>query len=180
MSPPLLKIATWRYWFRLSPDVYDGNRSFASCTTVGAIKHDRSIHASSAHIFRDRALESIALYPLCIGMLHTKFYHFRRKNVVLAAKIRNKLILQLPASYNHFCKNLKLFHNPGQNLGLLNYGRLQSLPRLHRNNAKVTEVHLVFADKKSWYSAFLVDKDKQKLQTKNLTQAILKRPTKMT
>jgi hypothetical protein len=28
LSPPLLKIATRRYWFRLSRYVYDGNRSF--------------------------------------------------------------------------------------------------------------------------------------------------------
>ncbi len=28
LSRPLLKIATWRYWFRLSRYVYDGNRSF--------------------------------------------------------------------------------------------------------------------------------------------------------
>jgi hypothetical protein len=29
MSRPLLKIAMWRYWFRLSRYVYGGNRSFA-------------------------------------------------------------------------------------------------------------------------------------------------------
>jgi hypothetical protein len=27
---PYAKIATWRYWFRLSRDVFGGNRSFAS------------------------------------------------------------------------------------------------------------------------------------------------------
>ncbi len=29
LSRPLLKIATWRYWFRISRYVYGGNRSFA-------------------------------------------------------------------------------------------------------------------------------------------------------
>jgi hypothetical protein len=38
--PPLLKIATWRYWFRLSRDVYDGNRSFASYTKTKTVESD--------------------------------------------------------------------------------------------------------------------------------------------
>ncbi len=40
MSHPLLKIATWRYWFRLSRDVYDGNRSFASNTKTKTVEFD--------------------------------------------------------------------------------------------------------------------------------------------
>ncbi len=39
-SRPLLKIATWRYWFRLSRDVYDGNRSFASYTKTKTVESD--------------------------------------------------------------------------------------------------------------------------------------------
>ncbi len=35
---PSTKIATWRYWFRLSRDVYGGNRSFAPYTkTINTI-----------------------------------------------------------------------------------------------------------------------------------------------
>ncbi len=40
MSRPLLKIDTWRYWFRLSCDVYDGNRSFASYTKTKTVESD--------------------------------------------------------------------------------------------------------------------------------------------
>jgi hypothetical protein len=40
LSHPLLKITTWRYWFRLSGDVYDGNRSFASYTKTNTVKSD--------------------------------------------------------------------------------------------------------------------------------------------
>jgi hypothetical protein len=40
LSRPLLKIATWRYWFRLSRDVYDGNRSFASYTKTKTVESD--------------------------------------------------------------------------------------------------------------------------------------------
>jgi hypothetical protein len=40
VSRPLLKIATWRYWFRLSRDVYDGNRSFASYTKTKTVESD--------------------------------------------------------------------------------------------------------------------------------------------
>ncbi len=40
MSRSLLKIATWRYWFRLSRDVYDGNRSFASYTKTKMVESD--------------------------------------------------------------------------------------------------------------------------------------------
>jgi hypothetical protein len=40
LSHPLLKIATWRYWFRLSRDVYDANRSFASYTKTKAVESD--------------------------------------------------------------------------------------------------------------------------------------------
>jgi hypothetical protein len=36
---PSAKIATWRYWFRLSRDVYGGgNRSFASYTKTKTVK----------------------------------------------------------------------------------------------------------------------------------------------
>jgi hypothetical protein len=34
---------------------------------------------------------------LCIGMLQTKFYCSRLKSMILAAKIRDKLSLHLPA-----------------------------------------------------------------------------------
>ncbi len=37
---PSAKIATWRYWFRLSHDVYDGNRSFASYTNSKTVESD--------------------------------------------------------------------------------------------------------------------------------------------
>jgi hypothetical protein len=37
---PSAKIATWRYWFRLSRDVYVGNRSFASYTKTKMVKSD--------------------------------------------------------------------------------------------------------------------------------------------
>jgi hypothetical protein len=37
---PSAKIATWRYWFRLSRDVYDGNRSFTSCTKTKTVESD--------------------------------------------------------------------------------------------------------------------------------------------
>ncbi len=37
---PSDKIATWRYWFRLSRDVYVGNRSFASYTKTKTVKSD--------------------------------------------------------------------------------------------------------------------------------------------
>ncbi len=40
LSRPLVKIATWRYWFRLSRDVYDGNRSFASYTKTNTVESD--------------------------------------------------------------------------------------------------------------------------------------------
>ncbi len=40
LSCPLLKIATWRYWLRLSRDVYDGNRSFASYTETKTVESD--------------------------------------------------------------------------------------------------------------------------------------------
>ncbi len=40
LSRPLPKIATWRYWLRLSRDVYDGNRSFASYTKTKAVESD--------------------------------------------------------------------------------------------------------------------------------------------
>jgi hypothetical protein len=40
VSRPLLKIATWRYWFRLSRDVYSGNRSFASYTKTKTVESD--------------------------------------------------------------------------------------------------------------------------------------------
>jgi hypothetical protein len=40
LSRPLLKIATWRYWFRLSHDVYDGNRSFAYYTKTKTVESD--------------------------------------------------------------------------------------------------------------------------------------------
>jgi hypothetical protein len=56
----------------------------------------------SAHIFRDRALESIALYSLVYWDVTQKFYHSRCKNMVLAPKIRNKLLLHLPAAHSHF------------------------------------------------------------------------------
>jgi hypothetical protein len=35
---PSAKIATWRYWFRLSRDVYVGNRSFASYTKTKTVE----------------------------------------------------------------------------------------------------------------------------------------------
>jgi hypothetical protein len=35
---PSAKIATWRYWFRLSRDVYGGNRSFASYTKAKTVE----------------------------------------------------------------------------------------------------------------------------------------------
>jgi hypothetical protein len=35
---PSAKIATWRYWFRLSHDVYVGNRSFASYTKTKTVE----------------------------------------------------------------------------------------------------------------------------------------------
>ncbi len=35
---PSAKIATWRYWFRLSRDVYGGNRSFASYTKTKTVE----------------------------------------------------------------------------------------------------------------------------------------------
>ncbi len=37
---PSAKIATWRYWFRLSRDVYVGNRSFASYTKTKTVESD--------------------------------------------------------------------------------------------------------------------------------------------
>jgi hypothetical protein len=37
---PFAKIATWRYWFCLSRDVYDGNRSFASYSKTKTVKSD--------------------------------------------------------------------------------------------------------------------------------------------
>ncbi len=38
LVPPSAKIATWRYWFRLSRDVYGGNRSFASYTKTKMVE----------------------------------------------------------------------------------------------------------------------------------------------
>jgi hypothetical protein len=35
---PSAKIATWRYWFHLSRDVYGGNRSFASYTKTKTVE----------------------------------------------------------------------------------------------------------------------------------------------
>jgi hypothetical protein len=35
---PSAKFATWRYWFRLSHDVYGGNRSFASYTKTKMVE----------------------------------------------------------------------------------------------------------------------------------------------
>jgi hypothetical protein len=35
---PFAKIATWRYWFHLSRDVYGGNRSFASYTKTKTVE----------------------------------------------------------------------------------------------------------------------------------------------
>ncbi len=35
---PSAKIATWRYWFRLSCDVYGSNRSFASYTKTKMVE----------------------------------------------------------------------------------------------------------------------------------------------
>jgi hypothetical protein len=35
---PSAKIATWRYWFHLSRDVYVGNRSFASYTKTKTVE----------------------------------------------------------------------------------------------------------------------------------------------
>jgi hypothetical protein len=40
LSHPLLKIATWRFWFCLSRDVYDGNRSFAYYTKTKTVESD--------------------------------------------------------------------------------------------------------------------------------------------
>jgi hypothetical protein len=38
MREPSVKIATWRYWFRLSRDIYGGNRSFASYTKTKTVE----------------------------------------------------------------------------------------------------------------------------------------------
>ncbi len=37
---PSAKIATWKNWFRLSRDVYDGNRFFASFTKTKTVESD--------------------------------------------------------------------------------------------------------------------------------------------
>jgi hypothetical protein len=52
---------------------------------------------------------------LCIGMLQTKFCCSGLKNMVLAAKISDKLSLHLPAAQSQFHKNQKLCHNQAKN-----------------------------------------------------------------
>jgi hypothetical protein len=54
-------------------------------TVVTAIKHDRSSNASYVHIFRDRALGSIALYSIFFGI---RMLHKQKKNfTILGGKI---------------------------------------------------------------------------------------------
>jgi hypothetical protein len=38
LSCPLLRLLVWRYWFRLSRNVYGGNRSFASYTKTKTVE----------------------------------------------------------------------------------------------------------------------------------------------
>ena len=75
---PFAQIATWRYWFRLSRDVYGGNRSFAFYTKTKTVESAvlclliRLDHGDSQQVMGSKDLNTVQDQNCSFSLLNNK------------------------------------------------------------------------------------------------------------